>query len=162
MFVLATSLDAANELALRIHCNVPKEDILYESWRTLDVYIPGKSFFVANQRRCMNLNLGHFLVVDKNKEVIIFGVRGTMSAADVCTDLISKSVPFKEGKAHQGILQAATKLYLSMKDELLNSLQRYPEYSLVICGHSLGGGVATLISILIHDGTCFLQVGQFE
>lgn len=91
---------------MRLHCNIQDEDILYEAWKTADVYVPA-----------------HFLVVDKNRNIIVLAIRGTLSVSDVVTDLISRSVPFKGGKAHQGILEAANRLYSSLKVHLVNALQ---------------------------------------
>ncbi|MCJ8170536.1 lipase family protein [Atopomonas sediminilitoris] len=72
-------------------------------------------------------------------------LRGTRSAEDWLDDLDARqvSVPWEpaEGRVHAGFLL----LYQSIKPSLLAALARYPvQTPVVICGHSLGGALASL------------------
>jgi hypothetical protein len=46
-------------------------------------------------------------------------------------------------------LLAATSLLRHCATTLTSSLERFPTYSLVLCGHSLGAGVAMLCAIIL-------------
>jgi putative lipase involved disintegration of autophagic bodies len=47
------------------------------------------------------------------------------------------------------MLKSAEKISSSpVKQAVIEALLKYPTYSLVLCGHSLGGGVAALLTLL--------------
>jgi hypothetical protein len=50
--------------------------------------------------------------------------------------------------AHHGMLEAAMTVALKVEDLIEEELAANPEYSLVLVGHSLGGGVAALLATL--------------
>ena len=61
-----------------------------------------------------------------------------------------QDVPFAGGKAHSGMAQAAYAMMESVIDDLIGARnQSFPTYKIVITGHSLGAGVACLLSILL-------------
>lgn len=70
-------------------------------------------------------------------------LRGTYSGNDVVTDLIAAGTPFEEGYAHSGMVKSAVYLTGRLKDFLL---QAAADGILTICGHSLGAGVAALVT----------------
>ena len=52
--------------------------------------------------------------------------------------------------------EVATKMWELTKDKILAKLEELPaDYELVITGHSLGAGVATLLTILLYHEKCF-------
>lgn len=54
-----------------------------------------------------------------------------------------------DGLVHSGMLKSAKKLSNSpVKQAVIEALKKYPTYSLVLCGHSLGGGVASVLTLL--------------
>jgi len=53
------------------------------------------------------------------------------------------------GYAHRGMLRCARKLLARLREHIYNTLRQNPGYGLVITGHSLGAGVATLIAVLL-------------
>mmetsp|Transcript_15968 Transcript_15968/g.43965 ORF Transcript_15968/g.43965 Transcript_15968/m.43965 type:complete len:648 (-) Transcript_15968:758-2701(-) len=50
--------------------------------------------------------------------------------------------------AHHGMLEAAKWLLNTTQKVVEDELQKNPDYSLVICGHSMGGGVAALLGTM--------------
>uniref|UniRef100_A0A7S4S8V7 sn-1-specific diacylglycerol lipase n=1 Tax=Ditylum brightwellii TaxID=49249 RepID=A0A7S4S8V7_9STRA len=102
----------------------------------------------------------HFVAIDhKDKEVIV-AIRGTMSIQDVLVDLVCQTENFTsvpedeedemvvEGKAHEGFLKSAQRLAGKLHEPVVEALSNNPEYRLVVVGHSLGAGVATLLTLL--------------
>ncbi|KAL9641772.1 hypothetical protein ABK040_009085 [Willaertia magna] len=69
-----------------------------------------------------------------------------------------------EGFVHAGIIQTAEWVLSNIQDFLLNILfspkSKYKNYRIVCVGHSLGGGLATLVSILLRE--IFLERLQRE
>ena len=85
--------------------------------------------------------------------------RGTLGLSDVLIDLtcdycsveLDGQNPHDELFAHSGMYRAATNLtspQSTVHEALVSALERWPAYGLVVAGHSLGGGVAGLLSII--------------
>jgi predicted lipase len=100
----------------------------------------------------------HFVAIDHEHKEVIVTIRGTMSLHDVLVDLVCKSVDFEsvfdhdaavtQGKAHGGFLKSAQTLACDLHELVAETLQANPFYEIVVVGHSLGGGVATILSLL--------------
>lgn len=91
----------------------------------------------------------HFVALDHDKSTIVIAIRGTNSISDIITDLLCENVPFAGGYAHAGMKEAADALFVSIIPTLRNVLKTFPRYSLVTTGHSLGAGVAILLTKLL-------------
>ena len=101
-----------------------------------------------------------FLVyLDHEQKSVVISIRGTWSLRDTLMDLVSDSVPFLDGWAHRGILQGARKIMKESEDVLKEAFRKFPNYNLVLCGHSLGGGVAELITLDILYGDAAQKLG---
>jgi pimeloyl-ACP methyl ester carboxylesterase len=91
--------------------------------------------------------------ITHNDELILISVRGTFEiVADGLRDADALQVPFEEGegKVHRGFYQAAKKaaaFSVSYLDRF------YTGQKLLICGHSLGGAVALLLSEMLRRRT---------
>jgi hypothetical protein len=142
-----------NHHAFSYHTTVPVEDILLSSYTD--------SSLLSIQNPQINA-LVHYVTVDHAAEAVVLTCRGTLGLSDILTDLTCAYSEFnlpqrgpdgKERKftAHGGMLGAAQllakqkgKVYRVIRD----ALDRWPTYGLVLCGHSLGAGVASLLSVL--------------
>ncbi|KAM4632018.1 diacylglycerol lipase-beta [Discoglossus pictus] len=100
-----------------------------------------------------------FVALDHKTESILVSVRGTLSLEDILTDLSADCenlhMDGMEGDcySHKGITQAANYIYERLiNDGILNqAFTTAPEYKLVIVGHSLGAGAASVLSILLRN-----------
>ncbi|XP_078274177.1 diacylglycerol lipase-beta [Rhinoraja longicauda] len=111
-----------------------------------------------------------FVALDHKKEAVVVAVRGTLSLkdalTDMCADCGSLNISGMTGEcvAHNGILQAATYIYKKlMNDGILNqAFAVVPEYRLVVTGHSLGAGAASILAILLHSSYPRLRCYAFS
>ncbi|PVU92068.1 hypothetical protein BB559_003847 [Furculomyces boomerangus] len=103
----------------------------------------------------------HYIAVDHATKSVVLAIRGTLGVSDFFIDLmcsykqivlknhpISKTTEFK---VHSGMWKSACLLASPKSEvfvEICEALRNYPKYGLVLCGHSLGGGVSSLLSIL--------------
>ena len=88
--------------------------------------------------------------VTHNSELILIAVRGTYELiADGLRDADAYQVPFEDtaSKVHRGFYEGAQKAY----DFVVKYLEKfYTGQKLLICGHSLGGAVALLLSEMLR------------
>ncbi|MDR6914248.1 hypothetical protein J2X66_001112 [Pseudomonas sp. 3296] len=88
--------------------------------------------------------------ITHHDELILISVRGTFEIiADGLRDADALQVPFEgtDSKVHRGFYEAAQKAY----DFVVNYLDKfYAGQKLLICGHSLGGAVALLLSEMLR------------
>lgn len=100
----------------------------------------------------------HFMAVDHTRKAIVVAIRGTNSISDIITDLICENAPFAGGYAHSGMKSAAESLYTSLLPTLRAELAKRPTFSLVVTGHSLGAGVAILLTkLLLMNGFAYVK-----
>lgn len=103
--------------------------------------------------------LVHFVSIDHSAKAVVLTIRGTLGIEDILTDLTCdyETMEWNNQKwnAHGGMLRCAqilkrrTSRVLTTIREALESLGE--EYGLVICGHSLGGGVGAILAILLSE-----------
>lgn len=95
----------------------------------------------------------HFVAVDEVQKSIVVAIRGTNSISDIITDLLCDNEPFAGGYAHGGMKRAAESLYTAILPTLRSALSTYPTYTIAVTGHSLGAGVAILLTkVLLMNG----------
>lgn len=98
-----------------------------------------------------------YVAVDHDRQAVIVSIRGSLSMEDAMTDLTGQQEELNiEGVgtcyAHKGILRCAryVKSVLEERELLQSAFSRAGEgYRLVIVGHSLGAGTASLLSVLL-------------
>ncbi|KAL2631922.1 hypothetical protein R1flu_016608 [Riccia fluitans] len=91
----------------------------------------------------------YFIGLDHSKKAVVLSVRGTHSAVDVLTDLKPHGETFGDGYAHSGMLNSA-KWLQETTVESLKVLMEQNSYKLVVTGHSLGAGAASLLTMLLR------------
>ncbi len=125
------------------HCGLHPDDVL--------VFKPNSTFHLP----------AHFVALADNDRELIIAVRGTFSITDLLIDLTACQHDMgigKWGPAHRGMLASAMEILTSIcrifdyNEESksyaarLNNIER-----ITIVGHSLGGGVATYLAILMKE-----------
>jgi hypothetical protein len=118
------------------------------------------------------------IILDEEVKKVVVVVRGTRSLEDLVADLqfipeslehVGKVCGFRgEGHyCHKGFLVRAKWIYNDIKrQQVLRSLisldRQCKDYPLVICGHSLGAGVASILSLMLRPNFPSLQCFAYE
>ncbi|KAF9997606.1 hypothetical protein BGZ80_011808 [Entomortierella chlamydospora] len=152
--------DHPNHHAFAAHTSTPLDSILLSSFTD-----PGAT---GNFQAPKMHSLVHYINLDHGAQCIVLTCRGTLGLSDVLTDLCAHYEELvmptlkpngERGERHAGSryqvhagMHASAQL-LSHKTSTVfktikEALEDYPDYGLVLCGHSLGGGVASILSLL--------------
>uniref|UniRef100_A0AAQ6A0R0 Diacylglycerol lipase-alpha n=1 Tax=Amphiprion ocellaris TaxID=80972 RepID=A0AAQ6A0R0_AMPOC len=104
-----------------------------------------------------------FVAVDHAKKKVVISIRGTLSPKDALTDLTgdSERLPVEEQHGtwlgHKGMVYSAEYIKKKLEQEMILSQafgrdlnKGTMHYGLVIVGHSLGAGTATILSFLLR------------
>ncbi|KAG0243142.1 hypothetical protein BGW41_002782 [Actinomortierella wolfii] len=172
--------DHPNHHAFAAHTNIPLDSILLSSFTD-----PANKTFNAPKMH----SLVHYLNLDHAAKCVVLTCRGTLGLSDVLTDLCAHyddlilptlnpegkgdDDAFKPGakyQVHAG-MHASARLLANEGSTVFKTIKKaledYPDYGLVLCGHSLGGGVvgilAVLLSMLRKDFESYLgRYGGYE
>ncbi|KAF9007400.1 Alpha/Beta hydrolase protein [Cyathus striatus] len=96
---------------------------------------------------------------DESKKEIIVAIRGSASMVDFLMDAQIALVPFiapgvtaPDGvKVHTGFLLDWDTVALEIQSIVNIQLKRHPGYTVVTCGHSLGGALALLAAVALQQ-----------
>eukprot|EP01065_Artemidia_motanka_P032501 TRINITY_DN39502_c0_g1_i1.p1 TRINITY_DN39502_c0_g1~~TRINITY_DN39502_c0_g1_i1.p1 ORF type:complete len:567 (+),score=147.58 TRINITY_DN39502_c0_g1_i1:59-1759(+) len=113
-------------------CGIPSTDVVHAVYKG-GVYQPG-----------------YVVYIDRARGVVVVAMRGSITMQDAVTDFVCEAADCPDmcddGYAHAGILHSARRMgprILPIVRSLLAG--QCTGYGLVICGHSLGAGVAALV-----------------
>ncbi|KAJ9086558.1 hypothetical protein DSO57_1002685 [Entomophthora muscae] len=90
------------------------------------------------------------ILLDHKRNEIILGFRGTANLDNWVSNLKIGQVDFIAGKVHKGFKKMADDLKESYKGLLTSYIKKYPKYTLVVTGHSLGGALAVLSTAILQ------------
>ncbi|KAI8331759.1 hypothetical protein BC941DRAFT_438389 [Chlamydoabsidia padenii] len=95
----------------------------------------------------------YFVAVDRPKKNIVLSIRGTWSLYDAITDLVCYYAPWKGGLVHSGMLASAQWFFIHIVPQIFRYIHLHRKYlkGFVITGHSLGGGAASLLTMMVAD-----------
>lgn len=98
----------------------------------------------------------HYLALDHAKGEAVLVIRGTSSISDLLSDLRGEPMPFAGGVAVEGMVHGARRLFQKIEAPLREAIQvlrdRHGKARLVLVGHSLGAGIASLFAIILKGG----------
>ncbi|KAI9760939.1 MAG: hypothetical protein M4579_001315 [Chaenotheca gracillima] len=110
----------------------------------------------------------HFVSLDHESKAVVLTCRGTLGFEDVLADMTCDydDLQWNDNsyKVHKGIHASARRLLDGAGGRVMTTikaaLEEFTDYGLVMCGHSLGGGVAALLAIMISERDPALESGS--
>lgn len=117
------------------HIGVPEDDIV-----VLDVDYGGDVE-----------HLRHIVAVDHARQTVVLAIRGTFSLGELVVDVAGFSRPFCGGEAHAEMANMTERVWQVAGPTVLKLLEENNGYELVLTGHSLGAGTASLLNIMCHQ-----------
>jgi Lipase (class 3). len=101
----------------------------------------------------------HYLSIDHESKAVVLTLRGTWGFEDILTDMTCDYDDLewqgKNWKVHKGMHASAKRLLEGgggrVMITLRAALEEFTNYGVVLCGHSLGGGVAALLATMIAE-----------
>lgn len=108
-------------------------------------------------------------MADHKTKSIVISIRGSWSISDIFTDLSARPGEFtapgfpEHTFAHYGMIMSCNQILKNLlNDNLLDKiLATYPDYQLVVTGHSLGAGLAILVGAKLRAKYADLRVFGF-
>ncbi|KAI0107906.1 hypothetical protein F4776DRAFT_667986 [Hypoxylon sp. NC0597] len=116
--------------------------------------------------------LVHTIAIDQESKAVVLACRGTLGFEDVLADMMCEYDELlwrgEKYKVHKGIHASARRLLYGGDGRVLatlkEALEEFPDYGLVLCGHSLGGGVTALLGAMLAEpastGTAFITSAE--
>ncbi|KAJ5595481.1 uncharacterized protein N7459_001689 [Penicillium hispanicum] len=113
--------------------------------------------------------LVHYLSIDHESKAVVLTLRGTWGFEDILTDMTCDYDDLewqgKNWKVHKGMHASAKRLLEGgggrVMITLRAALEEFQDYGVVLCGHSLGGGVAALLATMIAEPSSSLTGTSF-
>ncbi|PGH10800.1 hypothetical protein AJ79_05273 [Helicocarpus griseus UAMH5409] len=101
--------------------------------------------------------LVHYLSLDHASKAVVLTLRGTWGFEDILTDMTCDYDDLywlgRTWQVHKGMHASAKRLLEGGGKRVMatikSALEEFPEYGVIFCGHSLGGGVAALLATMI-------------
>ena len=142
------------------HCRLTESDLLYVDWGS-EVENEESEIVTSNGVRISSPPF--FLVRHEKTKSLVLCIRGSWNVKDYITDMKCSTVPWEFGSAHEGIALIADAMYRndSLNRSIVEAFREHSDYRLVAVGHSLGAGIASLLTIrwratrLYHDPICY-------
>jgi hypothetical protein len=95
-------------------------------------------------------NTTGFIIANKPQKSIVLSYKGSKNTVNWIMNLqstytnLTLDKPFENAKIHTGFHEMANSLYNQTKENLQKSIAKYPDYKIIVTGHSMGGALAVL------------------
>lgn len=127
----------ANNEAISELTGIPVEHIVQSNWRN------------SPFRPC------YYVAVDAAHHCVVISIRGSLELGDLLSDVTANSLHVNflgvDGWVHEGMMASATYIHCCTKAALRELGSQYPGWPVLVTGHSLGGGVAGVLTLLMRD-----------
>lgn len=145
--------DSYEHSAFSHHAGLPPSTILLSS------FIDPEGGSNAAGETESGFPLVHYLSIDHDSKAVVLTLRGTWGFEDILTDMTCDYDDLewqgKSWKVHKGMHASAKRLLEGgggrVMITLRAALEEYKDYGVVLCGHSLGGGVTALLATMIAE-----------
>lgn len=136
---LAKGAYATDEVSLRERAGLSESNLYHADFQESNGMFPRPAFYLA---------------VDDTLQALILSIRGTKTTLEFQIDAKWTPIEFPQlpgGFVHQGIFLAARWFVDKVLGRLVKLSELFPNHCVRIVGHSLGGGIAALFTLMIKD-----------
>ncbi|KAL2354608.1 hypothetical protein BJ546DRAFT_843706 [Cryomyces antarcticus] len=155
----AVSSEPSADLHHREHLSFAKHTGLPPSMILLSSFVDPSGGTDSSGNTDTGVPLVHYVSLDHESGAVVLTCRGTLGFEDVLTDAACDYDLMewrgRQYQCHKGIYASARRLLEGGGGRVMAvikaALEEFPEYGLVLCGHSLGGGVAAILAILVSE-----------
>ncbi|CAK7219476.1 hypothetical protein SCUCBS95973_003834 [Sporothrix curviconia] len=103
--------------------------------------------------------LVHYITLDHASKAVVLACRGTLGFEDILADMACEYDDLywrgRTYQVHKGVHASARRILYGGDGRVLATLRdallKYPDYGLVLCGHSLGGAVTALLGVMLSE-----------
>ena len=137
--ILAKGAYATDEKSLRERTGLDESCIYHYDFKESNGTYPRPAFYLA--------------VVEK-LNALVLSIRGTKTTLEFQIDAKWQPIEFPQlpgSYVHQGIFLSARWFVDQVLGRLVKLVEIFPDYNIRIVGHSLGGGIAALFTLMIKD-----------
>ncbi|PGH07460.1 esterase/lipase [Blastomyces parvus] len=139
------------------HCSFSKHTGLPASTILLSSFVDPAGGSNAAGETAEGFPLVHYLSLDHASKAVVLTLRGTWGFEDILTDMTCDYDDLywlgRTWQVHKGMHASARRLLEGGGGRVMatikTALEEFPEYGVIFCGHSLGGGVASLLATMI-------------
>ncbi|KAI8631657.1 hypothetical protein F5Y19DRAFT_401439 [Xylariaceae sp. FL1651] len=133
------------------HAKLPPDSIILSS------YVDPQGGSDSTGSTNTGIPLVHTVALDEGSKAVVLTCRGTLGFEDILADMMCEYDDLvwrgKTYKVHKGIHASARRLLYGGDGRVMltikAALEEYPQYGLVLCGHSLGGAVTALLGAML-------------
>ncbi|KAI5304752.1 hypothetical protein KEM56_005994 [Ascosphaera pollenicola] len=148
---VACDIDPHEHNSFSYHTGLPTSTILLSS------YVDPAGGSNAAGETVEGFPLVHFLALDHESKAVVLTLRGTWGFEDVLTDMTCDYDDLywlgRNWQVHKGMHASARHLLEGGGGRVMATikaaLEEFPDYGVIFCGHSLGGGVAALLATIV-------------
>lgn len=138
---------------------IPTGKVKFSDFTSLNLSVT----YLLTDDRVKSVKSAGFIAVDKTNKLIVFSVQGTdvkenpeSLAISLNLDMVKTDLCKDENKEdgctlHSGFFATAQSVKNEIAEIITETMAEYPEYQLVVTGHSLGGGLGAMIATMLRN-----------
>ncbi|KAK8850265.1 hypothetical protein M9Y10_018393 [Tritrichomonas musculus] len=139
-----------------LHCGLLSNAVYYKSSKRH--LPPNLSNIVYECTVSDYYRVPYFVINSDELNTIFIAFRGSACLEDWHVDFLAAAIQFERGHVHEGVYFTALNIFNDFKEQIRDLAKKRNNRPIIITGHSLGGAVAGMMSILFKQEMPTLNV----
>uniref|UniRef100_A0A6S8C9I3 sn-1-specific diacylglycerol lipase n=2 Tax=Aplanochytrium stocchinoi TaxID=215587 RepID=A0A6S8C9I3_9STRA len=148
------AIPVSRELLREIEYYLGFADIAYNDDKdeTLTEFLKRRGYIEMTHRRRTDIeHPAYYVSYNSQSKNVIIGIRGTSNLEDVFTDILCVNKNFLDVRyGHEGFINGAKNVLKGVRP-FIEDLFKPLKYSYTIVGHSLGAGIASILTLFLKE-----------